>query len=89
MTEVSAMGTDWLRGFGVDADALRTSRRAFVRPCLDWSERRDHLAGAVGAAIADVALERRWVVRLDGTRGLRLTMRGREGFFRALGLELP
>src|SRR5690606_16107598 len=49
MTELSTTGTDWLRGFGIDADALRTKRRAFVRPCLDWSERRDHVAGAVGA----------------------------------------
>lgn len=89
LTELSAAGTDWLRGLGVDADALRAKRRALLRPCLDWSERRDHVAGAVGAAIADVALTRRWVVRLDGTRGLRLTLRGREGFYRALGLELP
>ena len=89
MTELGSSGADWLRGIGVDVDALRARRRSFVRPCLDWSERRDHVAGAVGAAIADVALERRWVVRLDGTRGLRLTVRGREGFYRALGLELP
>lgn len=89
ITELRPIGVEWLRGLGVDIDALRAKRRAFVRPCLDWSERRDHVAGAVGAAIADVALERRWVIRLDGSRGLRLTLRGREGFYRALGLELP
>lgn len=89
MTELSAAGSDWLRGLGVDVEGLRTKRRTLVRPCLDWSERRDHVAGAVGAVIADIAIARRWVVRLDGTRGLRLTLRGREGFYRALGLELP
>jgi DNA-binding transcriptional ArsR family regulator len=88
MTELSDAGTDWLRGLDVDIDELRAKRRTLVRPCLDWSERRDHVAGAVGAAIADIAIARRWVVRLDGTRGLRLTLRGREGLYRALGLEL-
>lgn len=89
MTELRPAGSEWLHDLGIDVDALRAKRRTFVRPCLDWSERRNHVAGAVGAAIADVALERRWVVRLEGTRGLRLTLRGREGLYRALGLEVP
>ena len=63
------------------------SRRAYARACLDWSERRPHLAGALGAAIADALLVRRWVTRVPNTRALRVTDAGREGLREALGLE--
>jgi DNA-binding transcriptional ArsR family regulator len=63
------------------------TRRAYARACLDWSERRPHLAGALGAAIADALLERRWVARVPKTRALRVTDAGREGLREALGLE--
>jgi DNA-binding transcriptional ArsR family regulator len=86
--ELTARGDEWLDALGIDVVALRQSRRALARPCLDWSERRDHLAGAAGAAIATTMLERRWLARLDGTRAVRLTLRGREGLYRTLGLEV-
>ncbi|MGH7448621.1 MAG: ArsR/SmtB family transcription factor, partial [Longimicrobiales bacterium] len=66
-------GAAWLSSEGIDTDTLRAQRRAFTRPCLDWSERRDHLAGAVGAALAAMMLERRWLARIDGSRAVRLT----------------
>ncbi len=81
-------GHEWLTALGIDAAELRRGRRPLTRPCLDWTERRDHLAGAVGAALAATLLERRWVARLDGTRALRLTARGRDGLYRILQLEL-
>jgi DNA-binding transcriptional ArsR family regulator len=84
--EMTDAGEAWLSAFGIDVAALAQSRRALVRPCLDWTERRHHLAGSVGAAIATTMLERRWVVRMDGTRAVRLTLRGREGLYRALGV---
>jgi DNA-binding transcriptional ArsR family regulator len=62
-------------------------RRAYARPCLDWSERRPHLAGSLGAAIADTMLEREWVTRVPKTRALRVTDAGREGLREALGLD--
>lgn len=86
--EVTASGEEWLRVFGVNLSALRQSRRPLARPCLDWSERRDHLAGAVGAALVSSMLERRWLQRLEGTRALRLTLRGREGLYRSLAIGL-
>jgi DNA-binding transcriptional ArsR family regulator len=86
--ELTARGDVWLSDLGIDVAALRAQRRSFVRPCLDWSERRHHVAGSVGAALATVMLERRWLARIAGTRALRLTMRGREGLYRALALEV-
>ncbi len=62
-------------------------RRAYARPCLDWSERRPHLAGTLGAAVADTLLERAWVTRVPKTRALRITDAGRDGLRDAIGLE--
>jgi DNA-binding transcriptional ArsR family regulator len=63
-------------------------RRAYARPCLDWSERRPHLAGTLGAAVADAMLEREWVARVPKTRALRITDAGREGLREALRVDL-
>ena len=85
---VTAAGEMWLSGLDIDVNALKHARRAMARPCLDWSERRDHLAGAAGAAIATMLLDRHWIARLDDTRAVRLTQRGRDGLYRVLGLEI-
>jgi DNA-binding transcriptional ArsR family regulator len=85
--ELTPAGDAWLGSLGVDVDAVRSARRVVARPCLDWTERRPHLAGGAGAAIAGVLFERRWLTRLDGTRAVRLTLRGREGLARTLGVE--
>jgi DNA-binding transcriptional ArsR family regulator len=85
----TAAGERRLASLGISVDALRDQRRAFSRPCLDWTERRPHLAGAVGAAIADHALEQRWVAHVPGTRALRVTDEGRRGFLEQFALNLP
>ena len=87
--ELTASGEDWLKGLDIDVDALRRGRRPTTRPCLDWSERREHLAGAAGAALASALLERRWIARIDGSRAVRVTVRGRDGLQRVLSLEVP
>jgi DNA-binding transcriptional ArsR family regulator len=83
-------GTAWLDELGIDVDRHRSRRRPLIRPCIDWTSRRPHLAGAVGAAIADHALTRRWVVRrTHGHRALRVTDEGRDAFRTLLGCALP
>jgi DNA-binding transcriptional ArsR family regulator len=77
-----------LESLGIEVGRLRLAHRAFTRPCLDWSERRPHLAGAVGAAIAEHALAERWVARVAGTRALRVTAEGRRGFLQQFALNL-
>jgi DNA-binding transcriptional ArsR family regulator len=86
---LTAAGERRLESLGIEVDALRLQRRAFARPCLDWTERRPHLAGAVGAAIAEHAMAQQWVARVAGTRALRVTPEGRRGFLEQFALNLP
>jgi DNA-binding transcriptional ArsR family regulator len=78
---VTELGVAFLRraGIGLLAGGARgaSSSRPLCRPCLDWSERRFHLAGKLGAAICRHALDRRWVRRLPDTRALEITTAGR------------
>jgi DNA-binding transcriptional ArsR family regulator len=81
---VTAAGRSWLAdvlGFSHPAGA----RRPLVRSCLDWTERRPHLAGALGAALCATALERRWVRRVGSGRAVAVTPEGAEAFRDLLG----
>jgi DNA-binding transcriptional ArsR family regulator len=70
-------GTQRLQTLGIDADALRGGRRPLARACLDWTERRDHLAGALGAALLGSFRAQHWVTPRNTPRALRLTQAGR------------
>ncbi|MGA8115472.1 MAG: helix-turn-helix domain-containing protein [Actinocatenispora sp.] len=86
--ELTSAGERLLLPLGVDVAAARAARRSFARPCLDFTERRSHLAGALGAAICDRLIAQRWLVRrATGERGLRITDGGRRGLTDALGIE--
>jgi|ERR1039458_4287110 DNA-binding transcriptional ArsR family regulator len=62
---------------GIDAEVAHSARRRFAYPCLDWSERRPHLGGAIGAALLSYLLKRRWVVQEPDCRALSPTRAGR------------
>lgn len=83
---VTASGERLFRDFGIDLAPLKNAKRAFCRPCLDWSERRPHLAGAVGAALACRCFDLGWVKRVPGSRAITVTPAGRDGFLRAFGV---
>lgn len=85
--EVTERGLAFLRQFGIDPTAGR-SKRPFCRSCLDWTERRPHIAGTVGAALATRCFDLGWVRRLRQTRALTITPAGQQGFRQALGLSL-
>lgn len=74
--------------FGLDMDAEPRSRRPLCRTCLDWSERRPHLAGRLGAALLDRVLDLGWVARMPDTRALRITRVGKAGFGKTFGLHI-
>lgn len=85
--EVTEPGECWLDAFGIDRLQLQNQRRIFAAICLDWSERRPHLAGALGAAIAQRLFELKWIRRVDRSRAVKVTDFGRSGLKRELGLE--
>jgi len=72
---------------GVDVPALRKQRRRFACPCLDWSERKPHLGGALGAALLQLALQRGWVERELDSRALQVPARGQRQMLAAFGLS--
>lgn len=85
---LSESGSTLLADIGIDTDALRREQRPTVRSCLDWTQRRHHLAGAAGAALLGVFLERQWVVRGIQPRSIRLTRQGRTALAEYLGVDL-
>jgi hypothetical protein len=80
-------GEKLLAAVGVDIETARARRRSFARACLDWSERRPHLAGALGAALADALLAQDWVRRRPNDRALLVTADGKRRL-RRLGVDL-
>jgi DNA-binding transcriptional ArsR family regulator len=73
---------------GIDVESGRALRRRFAFACVDWSERRPHLGGALGAAILRRALQQKWIVRDLDSRIVRLTAAGRRQLGSRLGVEL-
>jgi DNA-binding transcriptional ArsR family regulator len=86
--EVSDGGKDFFAAVGVDLSSPARSRRVFCKPCLDWSERRFHLAGVVGTAIWHRCLALDWLARERATRLVRVTREGERGLLQTLGLDL-
>jgi DNA-binding transcriptional ArsR family regulator len=75
--ELSETGGAAMEALGIDVQATRQLRRRFACACVDWSERRPHLGGALGAALLGLALKRRWVTQDADSRALRITPSGR------------
>lgn len=85
-TALTRPGAAWCQQMGIDLDALRSLRRPLCRPCLDWSERRTHLAGALGAAIFERMLALSLVRRQPQGRTLQVTPKGAR-FLESLSMD--
>jgi DNA-binding transcriptional ArsR family regulator len=81
-------GDQFFAKWGVDLAEAASQRRSFCRPCLDWSERRVHIAGALGARLADRCFELDWIARRKDSRALTITRRGVQGFDNLLGIRI-
>jgi len=86
--EVTASGEAFFKNFRIDLDQARAKRRSFSHKCLDWSERRHHLAGALGSVLLEKLLELKWIERLPKTRAVRVTEEGKKGFKATFGIEV-
>ncbi|MBZ5665985.1 MAG: ArsR family transcriptional regulator [Acidobacteriia bacterium] len=85
--DLTASGTKAFQSLGIDIEATRTLRRRFAYACVDWSERRPHLGGALGAALLNVALKRKWILQDLDSRALGVTSLGRREMMNRFGLQ--
>lgn len=86
--DLTPQGTKALQAIGINVAAMRALRRRFAFACLDWSERRPHIGGALGAALLNFALEKKWVLRDLDSRALEITSRGRREMLSRFGIAL-
>jgi DNA-binding transcriptional ArsR family regulator len=85
---VTKEGSCFFASFGLDLEKIQQQRRSFARQCLDWSERRYHLAGGLGTALVEQLFQQGWIQRVSSSRAVHVTDRGREGFQKEFGLRM-
>jgi DNA-binding transcriptional ArsR family regulator len=85
---VSEDGRRWFKALGIELDTLKPGSRGLARCCLDWTERRHHLAGPLGRALLSRFVELGWLRRDCGTRAVSVTCAGTAGLARSLDLDL-
>jgi DNA-binding transcriptional ArsR family regulator len=86
--DVTPAGVRAFEALGVDVEETRTLRRRFAFGCLDWSERRSHLGGALGAVLLKLALKRKWVLQDLDSRALRVTSVGQREMRSRFGVQV-
>jgi DNA-binding transcriptional ArsR family regulator len=86
--EITHAGARFLAEFGIDLVALGSTRRHFCRLCLDWTERRPHIAGAVGAALTKRYFDLGWTERMKHSRAVIVTASGKRGFLETFGISV-
>lgn len=85
---ITAIGNRAFAGLGIEVDALRGRRRPLTRSCADWTERRPHLAGSLGTAVATMFADRGWTTRRAAGRGLIITAEGAGALRRLFDIDL-
>jgi DNA-binding transcriptional ArsR family regulator len=87
--DITPQGARALETLGIDLAEARSLRRRFAFACLDWSERKPHIGGAIGAALLKTALKRKWLEQDLDSRALHITRRGRSELLSRFGLDIP
>jgi len=85
--EITRAGARFFTEFGVELPTPRSTRRRFSRLCLDWTERRPHIAGALGAAITRRCFDLGWMRRMKDSHAVVVTPLGRRGFRKTFGID--
>ena len=84
---IGSEGHDFFRDIGIDTPHTSMPGRPFVKLCLDWTERRHHISGSLGAALMQKSLSMKWLERRRGSRALAITSLGYEAFECLFGLN--
>lgn len=79
--KVSRKGEKWFSDLGIRVDGLKQQRRSFIRPCLDWSERRHHIGGSLAAAFLDMILAADWIRKTKNSRAIIITGKGQQKLY--------
>jgi len=87
--EVTQAGIRFLTEFGIDLSAVSSKRRHFCRLCIDWTERRPHIAGTVGTAITKRCFDLGWTERMKYSGAVIVTASGKRGFLETFGIGVP
>jgi DNA-binding transcriptional ArsR family regulator len=87
VAEITTTGTRFFTEFGIELPALRSMHRHVCRLCLDWTERRPHIAGAVGAAITKRYFDLGWMERMKRSHAVTVTPLGRRSFHETFGID--
>jgi DNA-binding transcriptional ArsR family regulator len=87
VAEITAAGRRFFSEFGLERPVARPARRHFSRLCLDWTERRPHIAGEVGAGLTRRYFDLGWVERVNQSQAVLVTPRGRQGFLDMFGID--
>jgi len=85
---ITPKGTDFFTGFGIDLKSLQSNRRILAKPCLDWSERKDHLAGSLGAEMLKIILRNGWVRKTENSRALLITSKGENVIYNTFKIKI-
>ena len=87
--EITPAGTRFLAEFGIDLSALSSARLRYCKICIDWTERRPHIAGPVGAALTKRYFDLGWIERMKDSRAVMVTAAGKRGFSDIFGIRRP
>jgi DNA-binding transcriptional ArsR family regulator len=86
--DITPAGAKWFLTLGIQIADLQNERRVFARQCLDWSERRHHLAGTLGAALLHQLLTLGWIRKVKDSREVTITAKGQAGLYKMLKLSI-
>jgi DNA-binding transcriptional ArsR family regulator len=86
--DLSRKGQQWFSNLGIDLNELKQQRRSFLRPCLDWSERRHHIGGSLAASLLEIMLSSDWIRRTKNSRAVVITAKGEKCFHEYFKLSL-
>jgi len=79
--ELSSKGEKWFSALDIDIDELKVQRRFFIRPCLDWSERRHHIAGSLAASLLNKMISSDWIRKTKNSRAMIITGKGQKKLY--------